>query len=184
MPVSLFVSLIFFSRLISLFSFAPLLSEILSFYSSQELNNPLLLSLLGSSYGLMQALFQYPWARLSDFVPRISLIRALLGLFSFSSLGCYFSTSIYSLIFFRALQGSCALQGLLLAYLSDHYSGPALKKAMLFVGLAVALSLFIGYGAPFLCTNLSLEPAIFFLLSFTFFLFLIFSCEWHFDLFD
>lgn len=164
MPV-FFVSLVFFSRLVALFSFTPLLSDILQSLSSSSFDQTLLLSLLGSSYGIMQAFFQYPWARLSDFFPRLLLIRILLLFFAISSLGCYLSSSIQSLIFFRALQGTCALQAILLAFLTDYYDEVKLKKAMLFVGLAVGLSLFLGYGAPVVCQLLELKPFSFFLLS-------------------
>jgi MFS family permease len=148
MAISLFVSLIFFSRLLALFSFTPLVIDLVSTLNTNP--STLQLSLLTGSYGIAQAVFQYPFARLSDKISRLHLIQVLLLIFTCASFGAYFSYTPALLIFFRALQGACAFQALIHAYLADYYEPLALKKIMLYIGLAVTLSLLIGYSFPLL----------------------------------
>lgn len=164
MSLIIFSSFIVFSRLLSLFAFSPLIAELLSDLSVDSYS-PVLISILSSCYGFTQACFQYPWARLSDFVPRLTLVRILLALFAFSSLGCYFSESIYILIVFRTIQGLSALQAVLMAMLSDYYQGVRLKKSMLFIGVAVMLALILGYSAPIFIKTFNLSSQFFFLIS-------------------
>ena len=166
MPLLLFVPFLFFARLVSLFSFSPLALEI--YQSLEQVPSTQLLSVLCCVYGVTQALFQYPWARLSDSIPRIILIRSLLLIFAFASLGCYFAATPLQLIVFRALQGLCALQAVVQAYMSDYYKEDELKRAMLFVGIAVTLSLIIGYGSPLFVRYSQYSPQSIFLLSFVF----------------
>lgn len=163
MSLNFFIPFVFFSRLVSLFCFAPLVLAILETYPANTSTTSL--SILCSVYGITQALFQYPWARLSDFISRLLLIRIILIVFTIASLGCYFSSSAEQLIFFRALQGSCALQALVQAYLSDYLNPDQLKRSMLFVGLAVTLALFIGYSSPLIISIFSFSPQLIFLIS-------------------
>lgn len=146
MPISLFVSLIFFSRLLALFSFTPLVLDLIATLKTAP--STLQLSILTGSYGIAQAFFQYPFARLSDKISRIRVIQSLLLLFSFASFGAYFSSTPGLLIIFRTLQGVCALQALIHAYLADYYDPQGLKKIMLIIGLAVTAALLIGYSFP------------------------------------
>ena len=163
MPLNLFIPLIFFSRLVSLFSFAPLVFAIIETYPSHTSTSSL--SLLCSIYPVTQAIFQYPWARLSDSISRLILIRVILLVFIASSLGCFFSSSIEQLIFFRGIQGACALQAVVQAYLSDYLTPKELKRSMLFIGLSVTFALFIGYSSPLLVSFFEFSPQVIFLMS-------------------
>ncbi|MFC4158770.1 multidrug effflux MFS transporter [Chitinimonas lacunae] len=80
------------------------------------------------SYGLM-ALLHGP---LSDALGRRTVILGGVGLFVLASVGCALSESIWSLLFFRAIQGVSAGSGLIVgrAIIRDRFQGSEAQRVM------------------------------------------------------
>lgn len=122
--------------------FISVYSQTLSSYT------PLLAGLALGMFGLTQAIFQIPFGILSDRYGKKKMM--LIGLFqvSIGLVIAYFSTSIYTLIFARALQGSGAIIAVAYAWVSIEVEEEKRTKAMgilsMIVGASAAISFAIG----------------------------------------
>ncbi len=67
--------------------------------------NAVLLSWIATTYLLAAGVSLVPMGRLADIKGRKKILGLGFGLFSFSSLCCFFSPNVYWLLFFRGLQG-------------------------------------------------------------------------------
>ena len=139
------VAFIFFCRMMGLFMVLP----VMTLYG-MELDGATF-SLLGIAigvYGLSQAFLQIPFAWLSDIYGRKPIILLGLAIFFLGSLGASFSEDIFSLIFFRFLQGAGAIAATSMAYLADNSSESSRARVMAVVGIAIGMSfilaMFIG----------------------------------------
>ena len=70
-------------------------------------------------YGLTQAALQIPLGHLSDKIGRKKVIAFGLILFAIGSIICSEASSIYTLIFGRAVQGAGAIGSTLIALIAD-----------------------------------------------------------------
>lgn len=124
-------------RMLGLFLVLP----VMSLYGAQyEASTPLLIGIAMGAYGASQALLQLPLGVVSDRVGRKLVITGGLLLFVIGSLVAALSTSIYGLILGRALQGSGAISGTLMAMVSDLTSEQHRTKAMATIGACIGLS--------------------------------------------
>lgn len=102
-------------------------------------STPLLAGLALGIFGLMQAIFQIPYGIWSDkkgnkIVMLVGLLQVILGLFL-----AYFSTSIYTLIIARALQGSGAIIAVGYSWISSNSSDSKERlNAMSIVSIVVS----------------------------------------------
>lgn len=101
---------------------------------------PALIGLALGIYGLTQGLLQIPFGLLSDKLGRKPIIIFGLLLFAGGSLIAAYSTSIYSMILGRALQGAGAIGSTILATVSDLTTSHSRTKAMAFIGLNIGFA--------------------------------------------
>ena len=110
------VSLLYFVRMLGLFSILPVFTLAASkLYGS----GPMLIGLTLGIYGLFQALLQVPYGYLSDRFGRKPMLIAGLSIFIAGSLVAALAERIEWVLVGRALQGSGAIAGVLLAVLAD-----------------------------------------------------------------
>jgi MFS family permease len=138
-------------RMLGLFLVLP----VMSLYGLQYTGaTPVLIGVAMGMYGATQAVLQVPLGLLSDRISRKSVIIGGLGMFIIGSVVAALSTSIYGLIIGRALQGSGAVSGALMAMVSDLTSEQNRTKAMATIGASIgvsfALSMLLG---PVLTTH-------------------------------
>ncbi len=101
---------------------------------------PVLVGLAIGAYGLTQALLQIPFGMMSDRVGRKPVIVAGLVLFAAGSVVAALSDSIYGIIAGRALQGSGAIAGAMMALLADLTRDEHRTKATAFMGMSIGVS--------------------------------------------
>jgi len=139
------LALLFAIRMLGLFILLPVLSVLGTDYSNAT---PGLIGLAIGIYGLTQACLQIPFGALSDQYGRKPFILLGLGLFIIGSLVAAFSTSIWGVIIGRALQGSGAIGGVIIALVADVTRPEVRTKAMAMIGgsigFAFLLALIIG----------------------------------------
>ncbi len=124
-------------RMLGLFLVLP----VMSLYGMQyEGSTPMLIGLAMGIYGATQAVLQMPLGILSDRISRKSVIVGGLAMFILGSVVAALSTSIYGLIIGRALQGSGAISGALMAMVSDLTSEQNRTKAMATIGASIGVS--------------------------------------------
>jgi MFS family permease len=124
-------------RMLGLFLVLP----VMSLYGMQyEGSSPMLIGIAMGMYGATQAVLQMPLGVLSDRIGRKSVIIGGLLMFIAGSVVAALSTSIYGLIIGRALQGSGAISGTLMAMVSDLTSEQNRTKAMATIGACIGLS--------------------------------------------
>jgi MFS family permease len=128
---------IFGLRMLGLFMILPVLSIL-----AEELRGatPFLIGLAISAYGLTQALFQIPYGMLSDRFGRKPMIAIGLLIFAGGSLVAALSDSIGGVIFGRALQGSGAIAGPVMAMAADLTREVHRTKAMALIGITIGMS--------------------------------------------
>ncbi|MDN3577217.1 multidrug effflux MFS transporter [Chitinimonas viridis] len=103
-----------------------------------------------SVYLLAYALMSLLHGPLSDALGRRSVVMAGVAVFVLASIGCALSTSIWQLLFFRALQGVSAGSGLIVgrAIIRDRFHGPEAQRVMsritMVFGVAPAIAPIIG----------------------------------------
>ncbi len=124
-------------RMLGLFLVLP----VMSLYGMQyESSTPVLIGMAMGMYGATQAVLQLPLGMLSDRISRKSVIIGGLAMFIIGSVVAALSTSIYGLIVGRALQGSGAISGALMAMVSDLTSEQNRTKAMATIGASIGVS--------------------------------------------
>ena len=135
--MALSIALVFGLRMLGLFMILP----IIGFYTEIIPGaTPALIGWAVGIYGLSQAVCQTLFGWLSDKLGRKNLILLGLALFILGSLMAVFSTSIWGLIFARAVQGMGAIGAVLLAWLSDVTRPEVRTQAMACVGITIGVS--------------------------------------------
>ena len=124
-------------RMLGLFVVLP----VMSLYGAQYVGStPMLIGMAMGMYGASQAVLQMPLGVVSDRIGRKSVIVGGLLMFVIGSVVAALSTSIYGLILGRALQGSGAISGTLMAMVSDLTSEQNRTKAMATIGASIGVS--------------------------------------------
>ncbi|QCI20013.1 MAG: MFS transporter [Buchnera aphidicola (Brevicoryne brassicae)] len=132
--------MIFLLRMLGMFMVVPVLSK---YGILLDGSNKFLVGLSMGIYGIAQVIFQIPFGVLSDKFSRTKII--ILGLFIFL-IGNIISAnfhSIWGLIIGRFLQGSCAISGVCMAFLSDLIRKENYIKSIACIGLSFACSFLI-----------------------------------------
>ncbi|QCI24655.1 MFS transporter [Buchnera aphidicola (Muscaphis stroyani)] len=132
---SLFV--VFLFRMLGMFMVLPVLSE---YGMSFKDGSHFLVGLSIGIYGITQVIFQVPYGILSDKFGRKRLIILGLLMFLIGSFIAADTDSIWGIIVGRAIQGSGAISGVLMALLSDLIREEHRVKAISAIGASFALS--------------------------------------------
>lgn len=139
------LSSLYMVRMLGLFMVLPVLSLASEDYLG---SNVFLLGVALGIYGLTQACLQIPFGILSDRFGRKPLIILGLILFGSGSVIAASAQTIEGLILGRALQGTGAIAGVIMAMVGDLTSDENRSKAMASIGasigVAFALSLIVG----------------------------------------
>ncbi|MFC3884139.1 MFS transporter [Bacillus songklensis] len=122
--------------------YAPIIPEVTHSFQT----SPFLVNLTISIFTLFLALMQMIYGPLTDTKGRRTVILFGTILYIFASLGCFFSNSIYVLLFFRALQAIGIAAGSVVAVtvIGDLFEGKSRGKAMATFQMMVALGPVIG----------------------------------------
>jgi MFS family permease len=124
-------------RMLGLF----LLFPVLALYASRlEGSTPVLIGLALGAYGLTQAVLQIPFGILSDRFGRKPIIAVGLGLFALGSAVAAASHTLGGVILGRALQGSGAIAGPVMALAADLSREESRTKVMALIGISIGLS--------------------------------------------
>ena len=134
---------IFALRMLGLFMIVPVFSLAGFDYSGAT---PFLVGLAVGIYGLTQAIFQIPFSMLADRVPRKKVLCAGLLMFALGGAISALSTSIYGVIFGRALAGSGAVSAVVMALIADLTREQKRSQAMAVIGMVVAGSIMLAFG--------------------------------------
>ena len=145
--VPLVISFIFGFRMLGLFMIIPVLALQDDIYSNF---NPFSLGIALGAYGFTQGILQIPFGIMSDKFGRKRLIYLGLVLFTIGSIVAATAVSMEQLILGRAIQGSGAISGTLLALLADTTGDRIRSSAMALVGM------FIGGAIPFLVSSITM----------------------------
>lgn len=136
---------LYIARMLGLFMVLPVLSLAGGEYSGSSV---FLLGVALGVYGLTQACLQIPFGVLSDRFGRKPLIIIGLVLFGLGSIIAASAQTVEGLIVGRALQGSGAIAGVIMAMVGDLTTDKNRSKAMASIGasigVAFALSLVLG----------------------------------------
>ena len=124
-------------RMLGLFMILPVLPL---YMGSIPGATPVAVGLAIGSYGLSQALLQYPFGWLSDRYGRRPLLLVGLSLFVAGSVLAALSQTITGIIVGRLLQGSGAIAGVLLACLGDQLRAPQRMAGMTVIGIVIGAS--------------------------------------------
>lgn len=133
---------IFALRMIGLFMIVPVFSVYGSNYAHAT---PFLIGLAVGIYGLGQAIFQIPMSMAADKFPRKPMIFFGLLLFAIGGIVAATATDIYGVIIGRALAGSGAVSGVMMALLADVTREQQRTKAMATMGLTIATSIMLSF---------------------------------------
>ena len=131
------IAALFSFRMLGLFMLIPVFTVYANHLTAAT---PMLMGIALGSYGLSQGLLQIPFGMLSDRFGRKPIITIGLLLFACGSLLGAFSTSIYSMIIARTLQGTGAIGSVLIALLADLTPDEQRTKAMAVIGVSIGLS--------------------------------------------
>jgi|MEHZ01.4.fsa_nt_MEHZ011271187.1_10 predicted MFS family arabinose efflux permease len=131
------VGLVYITRMLGLFMILPVLALNGDQYIGATTTT---IGLALGIYGLMQALLQVPFGKLSDRIGRKPVILMGLALFAAGSILAALSESIQMLIFARAIQGAGAVSAALLALLSECSREQNRSKLMAILGISIGLS--------------------------------------------
>lgn len=128
---------VFAMRMLGLFVVLP----VFAIYGRElEGATPLLIGLAIGAYGLVQGVLQIPYGVLSDRYGRKPVIFVGLLSFAIGGLVAAMSTSIWGVIAGRAIQGSGAVSGVVMALLADLTREAHRTRAMAVIGATVGLS--------------------------------------------
>jgi MFS family permease len=131
------LALLYSFRMLGLFMVLPLLALYAGDFAGAS---PALIGLALGIYGLSQALLQVPFGWLSDRIGRKPVIVGGLLLFALGSLVAATADTITGIILGRALQGTGAIAGTLMALLADLTREEQRTKAMAVVGISIGFS--------------------------------------------
>lgn len=124
-------------RMLGLFLIMP----VLSLFSEQiDEATPALIGLAIGIYGIMQSLLQIPFGLISDRLGRKKVVVTGLLLFFAGSVVAALSTNIYGIIIGRAIQGSGAVAGPVMALVADLTQEVHRTKAMALIGASIGVS--------------------------------------------
>lgn len=146
---------IFSLRMFGLFLLLPVFSVL-----GEELDgaSPALIGTAIGIYGMMQALLQIPFGRLSDRIGRKPVIVGGLLLFVAGGVVAAGAETILGVIAGRALQGAGAIASVIMALVGDVVSDAHRTRAMAAVGMSVGLSFVLALVAgPLLADALGLS---------------------------
>jgi len=128
---------VFAMRMLGLFVVLP----VFAIYGPElEGATPLLIGLAIGAYGLVQGILQIPFGMLSDRVGRKPMIFLGLVMFAIGGLVAAASNTIWGVIVGRAIQGSGAVSGVVMALLTDLTREAHRTRAMGVIGATVGLS--------------------------------------------
>lgn len=149
------IATLYWVRMIGLFMALP----VLSIYAAQyDMATPLLVATALGVYGLTQGALQIPMGMLSDRIGRLPVLYIGFALFTLGSLIAALSTSIWGLVIGRALQGSGAVAGVLMALLADTTSEKVRGAAMAGVGASIGLAFAVAMVlAPWLASSMGVS---------------------------
>ena len=135
--VPLVISFLFGFRMLGLFMIIPVLALQDDSYSNF---NSFSLGIALGAYGFTQGILQIPFGIMSDKFGRKRLIYLGLVLFTIGSIVAATAVSMEQLILGRAIQGSGAISGTLLALLADTTGERIRSSAMALVGMFIGLA--------------------------------------------
>jgi MFS family permease len=124
-------------RMLGLFLLFPVLALYARHLSG---STAILVGLALGAYGLSQAILQIPFGVLSDRFGRKPLITIGLILFALGSVVAALSHSIHGVILGRALQGSGAIAGPVMALAADLSREEHRTKVMAMIGISIGMS--------------------------------------------
>jgi predicted MFS family arabinose efflux permease len=124
-------------RMLGLFLILPVLSL---FAEQLDGSTPSLIGMAIGIYGISQAILQIPFGLMSDRVGRKKIIIIGLLLFLIGSVIAAVSNSIYGVLLGRAVQGSGAIAGPIMALVADLTQEVHRTKAMALIGLSIGVS--------------------------------------------
>ena len=139
---SLSLALVFFLRMMGLFLILPVF---VLYAENLRGATPTLIGIALGSYGLTQAVFQIPFGTLSDRIDRKTVISAGLVIFIAGSITAALATSIYTVIFGRALQGAGAIAAAIMALAADLTRDNQRSKAMALIGISIGISFSLSF---------------------------------------
>lgn len=131
-------------RMLGLFLIMPVMSL---FAEEMEGSTPSLIGLAIGIYGMSQAVLQIPFGLFSDRIGRKTIIIFGLLLFCLGSVVAALSTSIYGIILGRAVQGSGAIAGPVMALVADLTQEVHRTKAMALIGASIGVSFGVAIAA-------------------------------------
>jgi len=135
--VALALSGVFATRMLGLFMVLP----VFAIYAEKLDGSTLLLAGVAVGiYGLTQSILQIPLGRLSDRLGRKPIIIAGLLIFALGSVIAAMSDSIVGVIIGRALQGSGAIAGAVMAMAADLTREEHRLKVMAAIGMSIGLA--------------------------------------------
>ena len=134
---AIWIGSLFTFRMLGLFMLIPVFTIFAS-----KLNNstPFLIGLALGGYGLTQGLLQIPFGMLSDKYGRKPIILIGFILFAIGSLIGALSTSIYTMILARVIQGAGAIGSVLIALLTDLVPQEKRTHSMAIIGVTIGIS--------------------------------------------
>ncbi|MDD5266752.1 MAG: MFS transporter [Methylococcales bacterium] len=131
-------------RMLGLFLILPVLSL---FAEQLDGSTPSLIGMAIGIYGISQAILQIPFGLMSDRFGRKRIIIIGLVLFMIGSIVAAVSTSIYGVLLGRAIQGSGAIAGPIMALVADLTQEVHRTKAMALIGLSIGVSFGVAIAA-------------------------------------
>ena len=124
-------------RMLGLFLIMPVLSL---FAEQLEGSTPSLIGMAIGIYGISQAILQIPFGLMSDRFGRKRIIIIGLILFMIGSVVAAVSNNIYGVLLGRAIQGTGAIAGPVMALVADLTQEVHRTKAMALIGLTIGMS--------------------------------------------
>jgi len=138
--VALSLSGVFATRMLGLFMVLP----VFALYAENLEGYTLLLAGVAVGiYGLTQAILQIPLGRLSDKIGRKTVITTGLLIFVLGSVVAAMADSIVGVIIGRALQGSGAIAGAVMAMAADLTREEHRMKVMASIGMSIGLAFMV-----------------------------------------